>query len=127
MITHGKTGSKLHNLWRCMKQRCYNKNKDNYKWYGGRGISVCDEWLNNFMSFYDWAINNGYKDGLKIDRIDVNKNYCPENCRFITQKEQCRNTRKNKYITYKGIKKCYSEWEEILHIPKGYISHTLNK
>ena len=78
-----------------MKQRCYNKNKDNYKWYGGRGISVCDEWLNNFMSFYDWSINNGYKDGLKIDRIDVNKNYCPENCRFITQKEQCRNTRKN--------------------------------
>ena len=75
-----------------LKNRCYNKNNTSYKWYGGRGIKVCDEWKNNFKSFYDWAIENNWQKGLQIDRIDNNKNYAPDNCRFVTPKENIRNS-----------------------------------
>ena len=87
--THGlsKKNKKLYGVWCSMKARCNNPNTKSYKNYGGRGIKVCDEWQNNFKSFYEWAINNGYKEGLEIDRIDNNGNYEPNNCRFITKQE----------------------------------------
>lgn len=92
--------------------RCYNKNDKEYKNYGGRGISVCDEWLNDDRKFVEWAINNEYEDGLTIDRIDVNGNYYPENCRWSTVKEQSNNTRKNVHLTAFSDTKTLKEWSE---------------
>lgn len=101
--THGLSAKhdRLYPLWKSIKYRCYNKNSKSYKDYGGRGIKMCDEWLNNPKAFCDWAINNGYKEDktdkgvnmLTIDRIDVNGNYCPENCRFVTNEVQAKNKR----------------------------------
>lgn len=101
---HGKTNTKLYNVWRTMKTRCGLKTSEKYERYGGRGIKVCDEWKKDFSSFYKWAINNGYRDGLTIDRIDNNKGYSPKNCRWVTALEQANNTSKNKIIEYKGEK-----------------------
>ena len=111
-IIHGKTYTPLYYIWTAMKARCYNKNNKSYKNYGGRGISMCEKWKNDFMSFYDWSISNGYKEKLSIDRINNNGNYDPYNCRWATRKEQQRNTRKNHIIEYNGEKHCISEWAE---------------
>lgn len=89
---HGMSGTRLHRIWTEMKTRCLNQNDCHYKWYGARGISVCDEWL-DFVPFSEWALSNGYKDDLTIDRIDNDGNYEPSNCRWITQSEQCKNHR----------------------------------
>lgn len=78
---------RLHALLNTMKQRCYNPNRANFKWYGGKGIVVCDMWLESFDAFHHWAITNGYKQGLSIDRIDSDSNYSPSNCRWITIQE----------------------------------------
>ena len=93
---HGMTHTKLHYVWLSLKQRCFNQNNPGYKNYGGRGIKVCDEWLNDFKAFYDWAMGNGYRSGLAIDRIDNNGNYGPSNCRFVTQAQNNKNKKNNK-------------------------------
>lgn len=100
---------RLAKSWQTMLYRCENKKNTHYKDYGGRGIKVCDEW-HNAENFMNWAIKNGYKDNLTIDRIDVNGNYCPENCRWVTQKEQTRNTRTNHFILFDGEKRCLEDW-----------------
>ena len=99
-----KNNIRLSNIYNCMKNRCYYKKNVQYKNYGGRGIKICDEWLNDKMLFYNWAMNNGYQDNLTIDRIDVNSNYEPSNCRWTTRLQQNRNRRNNIYITYNGSK-----------------------
>lgn len=116
--THGLTKTRLYTTWGGMKARCNDKND---KDYGGRGIKVCDEWQ-EFEPFYQWALNNGYQDNLTIDRIDVNGDYEPNNCRWATKKEQGRNTRFNRYLTYKGETKTMSEWCEIYNIKQNTAS-----
>lgn len=86
---------RLYRIHQSMKSRCYYVKNKCYKYYGGRGISICDEWLESFNSFALWALSNGYDDSLTIDRIDVNSNYCPQNCRWITNAEQQKNKQKN--------------------------------
>ena len=109
----GESNSKYARILRihsAMIHRCYNENDMNYRHYGGRGIIVCDEWLNDYYSFKKWALENGYSSDLSIDRINVNGNYEPSNCKWATNKEQRNNTRTNKMIEYKGQIKTLSEW-----------------
>lgn len=109
---HGGEGTVLYSIWRGMKSRCANKNTENYKTYGGRGISVCDEWDGNFQPFKQWAESHGYEKGLQIDRIDVNGNYCPENCRWVTPKINGNNRRDNVVLTAFGEQKTMKNWSE---------------
>ena len=103
--THGLRSTRLYSIWSNIKNRILNPKKERYLNYGGRGITICDEWKNDFMSFYNWAMENGYSDELSIDRIDNDGNYCPENCRWTTQTIQARNQRihKNNTSGYKGV------------------------
>lgn len=99
---HGMSKSKIYGVWRGMKGRCTREKDRAYKWYGARGIKVCDDWLKSFEKFYEWAIKNGYEEGLSIDRIDVNGDYGPENCRWATQKEQANNKRNSTFYEVAG-------------------------
>ena len=99
---HGGTHTKLYNIWWKIIARCYNENDVAYKNYGGRGIKMCEQWKNDYGTFYHWANQNGYKEGLTIDRIDNNKGYEPNNCRWATMKEQSNNRRSNIKVRYNG-------------------------
>lgn len=85
--SHGLCKTRLYRIWSNCKTRCLNPKSDNYKFYGGKGITICEEWLHSFQAFYDWAIENGYGDGLTIDRKDSDLGYTPQNCQWITQSE----------------------------------------
>ena len=113
---HGQSNSSLYRRWQHMKDRCYNPNDKRYKNYGRRGIKVCDEWLNYFENFYNWAINNGYQEGLTIDRIDVNGNYEPSNCRWADMETQSNNRTTNINITYQGQTKTLKQWCDIYNL-----------
>ena len=120
--THGLSQSRIYKVYSGMKKRCYDKNHKLYNRYGGRGITVCDEWAKDFMNFYNWSMANGYQDNLTIDRIDNNKGYSPDNCRWVTMLEQAQNTSKNVNITYKGKTQTISAWSRETGIPQNTIS-----
>lgn len=107
---------KMYNTYYNMKQRCYNPKSNRYKIYGGRGIKICDEWLNDKDKFFNWCISSGIKKELSIDRIDVDGDYCPENCRWATNKEQVNNMRCNVKLEYKGKEYTIAQLSELLNI-----------
>ena len=115
-FTHGMTDSRLYRIYKHMLNRCNNPNDIRYTQYGGRGISICDEW-NTFEKFATWANNNGYQDTLSIDRIDVNKDYSPENCRWSTPYEQSCNKTNTRLVTFGGKTQCIAEWAKELNMP----------
>jgi hypothetical protein len=123
--THGKSNTKLNSVWLSMRGRCLNSNNWAYHNYGGRGIKVCEEW-NNFAAFYKWAIENGYKDKLTIDRINNNGNYEPSNCRWATAKEQANNKRTNHYVEYHGERKTMSQLSDEHNINYSNTKNRIN-
>lgn len=118
---HNHSNDRLYKLRRGMMQRCNNPKAPGYESYGGRGITICDEWLgeNGFINFYNWAISNGYSDELTIDRIDVNGNYEPSNCRWVTIREQNYNKRSTHYITAFGKTQSMAEWVKEYRLNKS--------
>lgn len=121
----GNIKDRLYRIYYQMLRRCYNPNSDNYKYYGGRGIGVCEEWKQKHGVFYfmKWAKENGYKDGLTIERKDVDGDYCPENCEWITSLEQQSNKRVNTFIEYGGKKQTAAQWARELGIGKDTITY----
>nr|DAL70761.1 MAG TPA: homing endonuclease [Caudoviricetes sp.] len=112
-----------------MKRRCYNPEEKFYKDYGGRGIKVCDEWMDKkegHSNFQKWAVENGWEEGRSIDRIDVNGNYEPNNCRWATPEEQANNRRNNNYVTINGVTKTTSEWARQIGISQNAFTGRIN-
>lgn len=130
--THGLTNHPLYNKWEKMRARCNNPNNKDYKLYGGRGVRVCEEWQNEFMPFYNWCINNGWKKGLELDKDYIPnklgieaKLYSPAMCCFLTQKENSNYRRNNHFITYNGKSLNLKQWENELGLNDGILSQRL--
>ena len=126
-IMHGKRKTRLYRIWANIKTRCYNERDPHFERWGNRGITMYAAWKDNFQNFYDWAISHGYSDELTIDRIDNNGNYEPLNCRWITVKEQNRNKRNVRFITYGGKTQTIPEWTKELHLGKETIRERLKR
>ncbi|UNA01519.1 hypothetical protein MG295_00102 [Bacillus phage vB_BcgM] len=114
---HGETKTRLYSIYQGMKNRCYLESATHFHRYGGRGIRVCESWLEDFTVFRDWALGNGYRDDLTLDRVDTDGNYEPDNCRWSTKKEQSRNTSSTVKVEYKGETKSIVEWCEQFNLP----------
>lgn len=123
---HNSKTNRLYRIWINMKQRCNYPKDKRYKNYGGRGIKVCQEWESSFDSFREWALSNGYSDELSIDRIDVNGNYEPSNCRWATQKQQNYNRTNSLYYTYENETHTLYEWSKIYSINYQTLYERLN-
>lgn len=124
-VKHGMTNTRLYRIYHKMNLRCYSIVNPAYPRYGGRGITICQEWLgeHGFENFAKWALSNGYADNLSIDRKDNDKGYSPNNCKWSTAKEQANNTRSTIFLTYKGETKPASEWSEITRIPQDTLTY----
>ena len=124
---HGKSNKeRLYQTWKNMRQRCNNPNRSDYKRYGGRGIKICDEW-NDYNTFRDWALSNGYADNLSIDRIDVNGNYEPSNCRWVDDIIQANNVRSNRIITFRNSTYTMAEFARKIGISYSALQHRLDR
>lgn len=123
---HGLEKHPLYSTWKNMKKRCNNPNASEYENYGGKGICVGEDWSNNFQSFYDWSIDNGWSKELTIDRIDTNGNYCPENCRWASIEVQMNNMTRNHYIEYEGNTYTLSTLAKHLNIPYNIVRYRLS-
>lgn len=133
-VTHGMTSHPLYKIWEGMKARCYIKSCGSWEYYGGRGVFVCEEWKENFMSFYNWAIDNGWQKGLQLDKDSKGiKNgtnslcYSPETCCFVTRMENCNNRRNNHRIEYNGVSATLSEWSRLYNTTGKQIKRNLDK
>ena len=124
---HGETNTRLHGIWIAMNKRCSCKTAKNYFYYGGRGIFVCDEWKNDYVSFKKWSIANGYQENLSIDRIDNDGPYSPENCRWSTPKEQSHNKRNSISWTFHGETRNISEWARIIGMTRNGLQDRVTK
>lgn len=118
---HGKRHTRLYNIWRDIIRRCESTTRYAHEYYHDKGITICEEWRNDFLAFYNWAMNNGYSDDLTIDRIDTDKNYEPNNCRWVTMKVQGNNKSNNIHVSYNGETHTLSEWEDITGIKRSTI------
>ena len=126
MKKHGMRNTRLYHCWIDMRQRCNNPKNKCFKYYGERGIKVCEEW-NNSTNFINWALSNGYKDDLTLDRIDVNKDYSPSNCRWVTIKEQANNKRNNVLYTYNNGTLTLAQWCEKLNLTPQCVSTKIHR
>lgn len=124
---HGKHNTRLYRIWGNMKGRCYCKSRREYKNYGGRGITVCPEWLHDFKAFYDWAMANGYADNLTLDRKEVNGNYEPSNCRWITNREQQNNRQDSYFVSFNGKTQTLAQWSVELNMCYKTLQKRINK
>ena len=115
---HGLCHSNIYKVWSAMRQRCNNENSKDYYLYGAKGIKVCKDWEDDFMSFYNWSIENGYDEKLTIDRIDNDKGYYPENCRWADLKTQANNQKRIKKYTYKGVTDTITYLSEMFNVRK---------
>ena len=120
--THGMHGSRLYGIWGGMLDRCNRPGNKHYADYCGRGIRVCVAWAESFEAFMAWALESGYQDDLTIERVDVDGNYEPSNCRWATRKEQMRNQRRTRFLTYQGETRSLGEWAELTGISYSLIS-----
>lgn len=127
LSNHRLSNTRLYGKFQNMKDRCYNEKSQSYKNYGDRGIRICDEWLNDFQAFHDWAIANGYRKGLSIDRIDNMGNYEPSNCQWTDVKTQSNNRRSNRLITLNGDAKTLTEWCEDLGVNRALVANRIRK
>ena len=118
---------RLRRIYTDMQSRCYNKNNASYSRYGGRGIKICDEWLNNSQVFNDWAIDSGYNDNLTIDRIDNYRGYSPDNCRWVTKEFNCAHQRTTYYVTVNGITHTFPEWCGIIGLEESRLNHLYHR
>lgn len=124
---HNMKDTKLYHVWCSMRQRCLNPNNHAYNHYGGKGVTICKDWLDDFMNFYNWSMQNGYMEGLSIDRIDNDGNYEPSNCRWATREVQQNNTSKAHKITYNGVTKSPAQWARIVDVSETTIKNRLFK
>lgn len=124
---HNHCHSRLYTIYNNMKARCYRVTNHKYPRYGGRGIKLCDEWLNDFGKFFDWAMANGYQENLTIDRIDNDGDYEPSNCRWVTNVEQSNNRSSNHLIEFQGQTRNITEWSKITGLSYSAISSRINK
>lgn len=127
LFKHGMTHTRLFSIWDSMLDRCYKGFSIEYGNYGGRGITVCDEWRTEFINFYNWAISNGYEDSLTIDRINNNGNYEPSNCRWATYQAQARNRRNNHLLTFNGDTKTVTEWAGLIGMSTSGLLNRLER
>lgn len=121
---HSMCNTRLYRIWENMIQRCSNPHNTAYSNYGGRGITVCNDWK-DYVNFHAWAISNGYQDSLSIDRIDVNGNYDPKNCKWATQSEQSNNKRTSRFVEFNGITQTITQWANELKVPAQRIKYRL--
>lgn len=118
--------TRLGRIYHNMKTRCTNPNYDKYQYYGGKGIKVCDEWMNSWYAFCDWAEANGYNDMLTLDRINPNGDYCPSNCRWVSRKEQANNRSNNHMLTYNGKTQTIKQWAEEIGLSETCVEQRVN-